>query len=121
MQEQTTSSRLPEKLARPSRFALLIHLVKTAKLILALLKDKRIPFARKLLFFGSLFLIVLLLLFPDTELVLGVILPVIGAILGVPLDIGFDWVVLSLVLVSLLRVFPAELVSEHYQGIFHKL
>ncbi len=121
MSQQTMSSQFPEKLVRPGRFALFFHAIKTLKLIGALLKDSRVPLVRKILFFGSFLLILMLLLFPDTELVLGLILPVIGTILGVPLDVGFDWVVLSLVLVSLLRVFPAELVSEHYRRIFQKL
>jgi hypothetical protein len=39
-------------------------------------------------------------------------------VLGVPLDAGFDWIAFSLVVVNLLRFFPAEILSEHYQQIF---
>jgi hypothetical protein len=122
MQEQTSSSQLPEKLARPNGFALFIHLIKTLKLIGALLNDRRIPFIRKILFFGSILFLLALLLFPDAfgEVFLTVVLPVLGTILGVPLDAGFDWIVFAIAIVGLLRVFPAEMVSEHYQRIFHK-
>ena len=123
MQEQTTSSQMPEKLARPSGFALLIHLIKTLKLIGALLKDRRVPFVRKILFFGSILFLLVLLLFPDIfgEVFLSFVMPVVGTILGVPVDAGFDWVVFAIAVVGLLRVFPPEMVSEHYQRIFHKL
>jgi len=63
-----------------------------------------------------------LLLFPDAfgEVVLSTILPLVGTVLGIPIDVGFDWGVFAIVVVSLLKVFPPELVSEHYQRIFHK-
>jgi len=122
MQEQTTSSQWPEKLARPSRFTLFLHIIKTFKLIGALLKDRRIPVIRKILFFGSILFLLVLLLFPDLfgEVVLSFVLPLVGTVLGVPIDAGFDWVVFAIAVVSLLRVFPAEMVSEHYKRIFHK-
>jgi hypothetical protein len=91
-------------------------------LIGALLKDRRIPVIRKLLFFGSILFLLVLLLFPDlfAEGVLSLALPLVGTALGVPIDAGFDWVVFAIAVVSLLRVFPVEMVSEHYKRIFHK-
>ena len=123
MQEQTTSSQWSEKSVPPSRFTLFIHAIKTFKLIGALLKDRRIPFTRKIVFFGSILFILALLLFPDAfgELFLSTVLPIVGTVLGIPIDAGFDWVAFAFVIVSLLKVFPAELVSEHYQRIFNKL
>jgi hypothetical protein len=123
MPQQTMSSQFPEKLARPSRFALFFHGIKTFKLIGALLKDRRIPLVRKVLFFGSVLFVLVLLLFPDAfgELFLSAILPIVGTVLGVPIDAGFDWFAFALVVVGLLKVFPAELVSEHYRRIFQNL
>ncbi len=123
MPQQIPSSQFPEKLSRPRRFALLLHAIKTFKLIGALLKDRRVPFARKTLFFGSLLFILALLFIPDAfgEAFLSVVLPLVGTILGIPLDAGFDWIALAFALVSLLRVFPPELVSEHYSRIFKNL
>jgi hypothetical protein len=123
MPQQTMSSQFPEKLVRPSRFVLFFHAIKTLKLIGTLLKDRRVPLIQKILFFGSILFILALLLFPDAfgELFLTAILSIVGTILGIPLDAGFDWFVFALVVVSLLRVFPAELVSEHYRRIFQKL
>lgn len=105
---------------RPRRRDVFLHSIKTSKLIGALLQDRRIPIIRKLLFVGSIAGLLLLLFFPDVfnETFLSVVMPVAGTVLGVPLDAGFDWVAFSLVVVSLLRFFPTDVVAEHYRSIF---
>ena len=105
---------------RPKRIHIFMHVIKTGKLIGALLTDRRIPFWRKALFFGSIAAFLFVLLFPDAlnEAVLSTLLPLAGTMLGIPLDAGFDWVAFALVVVTLLRFFPAELLAEHYQQIF---
>src|SRR5262249_43563021 len=122
MQEKTTSSQWPEKLTPPRRITLFFPMIKTFKMILAFLKDRRIPVIRKKIFFGSILFLLVLLFFPDLfgEVVLSFVLPLVGTVLGIPIDAGFDWVVFAIAVVSLLRVFPAEMVSEHYKRIFHK-
>jgi hypothetical protein len=104
----------------PRRLDLLFHFIKTVRLIAYLLRHERVGMGRKVLFVGGCGLLLFLLFFPDTfgELVSSMLLPVVGTILGVPLDAGFDWLTLVLVLVSLLRVFPAEVVEEGYRRIF---
>jgi hypothetical protein len=123
MQQQSMPSQYPEEVIRPGRFTLFLHGIKTLKLIAALSQDRRIPLSRKILFFGSILFLLVLLFFPDVfgDAFLGVVLPVVGLVLGVPIDAGFDWVMFAIVLVSLLKVFPAELVSEHYQRVFKKV
>lgn len=107
---------------RPKRLDIFLHLFKTCALIGALLKDRRVPLLRKLLFVASIGVLLLVLCFPDffNEAFLSVVLPLIGTVLGVPIDAGFDWIAFALLLVSLLRFFPSDLVAEHYQHIFHK-
>lgn len=108
------------KRARPRRFDTFWHAAKTGRLIKALLTDRRVPFWRKALFFGSIGALLIVLLFPDAlgEVVLSTVFPLVGTVLGVPLDAGFDWVAFALAVVSLLRFFPDELVAEHYRQIF---
>ena len=122
MSQQSAAYPLPEKLLRPGMFTLFLHAGKTLKLIGALLKDQRVSVGRKVLFFGAILFVLVLLLFPDLfgEAVLSVILPVVGTVVGIPLDAGFDWIVFAIVVVNLLKVFPADLVSEHYGRIFKK-
>ena len=107
---------------RPRRLDIFLHAGRTVKLIGALLGDRRIPLWRKVAFFGSIGALLFVLLFPDVlnEFVMSTVLPLVGTVLGVPIDAGFDWVAFSMVVVSLLRFFPAELVAEHYRYIFSK-
>lgn len=111
----------PEKIVRPKRRDVFFHAIKTGKLVTALFSDRRVPVARKVLFLTAIAALVAVLLFPDIldEAVLSVVLPLVGTVLGIPIDVGFDWVALALIGVSLLRLFPAEIVSEHYNRIFH--
>jgi len=117
--EQRTTTR---PLVHPKRRDIFLHGAKTFKLIGALVSDPRIPLWRKAFFFGSIAALLVVLLFPDAinEALLSTALPLVGAVAGVPLDAGFDWVAFALVVVSLLRFFPAPLVAEHYDRIFKR-
>lgn len=105
---------------RPRRIDVFLHGFKTFKLIGALMTDGRVALWRKVFFFGSIAGLLVILLFPDAinEFVLTAILPLVGTVAGVPIDAGMDWVGFALVVVSLLRFFPADLVAEHYLQIF---
>ena len=106
---------------QPGHLEVFLHLIKTFKLLKALLTDTRVSLIRKLFFLGGIAALLVLLFFPDllSETVLTAILPLVGSLLGVPLDAGIDWVGFALLVVSLLHVFPADLVAEHYARIFH--
>ncbi|MEO7020818.1 MAG: hypothetical protein ABI234_11760 [Ktedonobacteraceae bacterium] len=121
MIQRTINSQLPEKTALPKRRKIFFHFIKTGKLIGALNRDRRIAIWRKIAFWVAIIALLALLFFPDffEEAVLSVILPFVGTILGIPLDAGFDWTAFALVSVNLLRIFPNDLVGEHYQQIFH--
>ena len=122
MQEQVYSGTRTKLLAHPRRLDMLFHAGKSLKLVGSLMTDPRIALWRKALFFGAIGILLVLLLFPDVfgEFVLSTMLPLVGTVLGVPLDAGFDWLTFALVVVSLLRLFPPEFVSEHYRSIFNK-
>jgi hypothetical protein len=115
MQQQMT-----KPLAKPKRFDIFLHGFKTTKLVGRLMKDRRVPVTRKLLFLGSVGGLLVIMLFPDiiSETFLSVILPFVGTVLGIPIDAGMDWVAFALLLVNLLRFFPEDLVAEHYKMIF---
>ena len=110
------------KRARPKRLDIFFHIGKTFRLIGSLLTDPRIPLWRKTLFFASVGGLLLLLLFPDVlgEFVMSTMLPLVGTVLGIPLDAGFDWIAFALAIVTLLRFFPAELLDEHYRQVFQR-
>lgn len=108
------------KISHPKRHELFFHGVKTFKLVGSLVKDPRIPFTRKVLFFGAIAALVVVMFFPDllSEFVLSTVLPVVGTVTGIPLDAGMDWLAFAFVVVNLFRFFPSEVVSEHYRRIF---
>ncbi|HEY6540360.1 MAG TPA: hypothetical protein VIZ18_05455 [Ktedonobacteraceae bacterium] len=110
------------KRARPKRLDIFFHLGKTFRLIGGLLTDRRIPLWRKALFFASIGGLLVILFFPDVlgEFVMSTVLPLAGTVLGIPLDAGFDWIAFALAIVTLLRFFPADLVTEHYRQVFRK-
>lgn len=125
MLQQTTDSTHqthPRAIAQPKRRDIFFHFIKTGRLVTALSKDRRISIIRKVFFFGIILALLAILLFPDAldELVLSFALPLVGTVLGIPLDAGFDWIAFALASVSLLRIFPAEIVAEHYQRLFQK-
>ncbi|GAC1390448.1 MAG: hypothetical protein NVS4B11_12480 [Ktedonobacteraceae bacterium] len=115
IQQQVTQAKV-----QPKRFDIFFHVIKTFKLIGALLVDRRISFFRKLAFLGTIAFLLVLLFFPDllNEAFLSTVLPVIGTVLGVPIDAGVDWMAFALLMVNFLRFFPEDIVSEHYQQIF---
>lgn len=120
MAQSTTQTDLPRAIARPRRRDIFFHFIKTGRLIGRLFKDRRVSIIRKVLFIVIILALLAILAFPDTidEIGLSFALPLLGTILGIPLDAGFDWIVFALASVSLLRIFPAEIVAEHYQQLF---
>src|SRR5713226_7639195 len=122
MLQQSTKPTDRKLLLRPRRLDVFLHATKTLRLLATLVREPRIPAVRKVLFLFSVAALIVILLIPDVidNTILGTILPFVGIFLGVPLDAGVDWVAFSLLIVSLLRFFPAEVVSEHYRNIFEK-
>ena len=108
--------------SRPRRFDIFLHAGKTLRLIGRLMVDRRVPIVNKFFFLATIVFLLILLFFPDllSEAVLSAVLPVVGTVIGVPIDAGFDWMAFALLLVTLLRIFPADLVAEHYRDIFSK-
>lgn len=116
------SKQIAKKISHPKRLDIFFHGIKTAKLVKALMADRRISAARKGFFVSAIIAFLIVLLFPDAinETFMSVVLPFIGTILGVPIDAGFDWIAFALIAVNLLRFFPKEILSEHYGRIFEK-
>ena len=115
IQQQVVQAKL-----QPKRYELFFHIIKTFKLLGALITDKRVSVLRKFAFLGSIAFLLALLFFPDlvNEAFLSTVLPVVGTVIGVPIDAGVDWTAFALLMVNFMRFFPEDIVSEHYQRIF---
>lgn len=104
--------------------SLLFHMGKTAALVNAIMKDARVHWMPKLFFFGALGALVLALLFPESVLdISGIFAPVVGwafDAVGIPAEATLDWAVLGVAAFNLLKLFPREVVGEHYDRLFRK-
>jgi len=104
--------------------SLLFHMGKTTSLVSAIMKDARVHWLPKLFFFGALGALLLALLFPESAAeFLGLGIPGVGwalDALGLPVDATIDWAVLGVAAFNLLKLFPKEVVGEHYDHLFRK-
>ena len=102
-----------------NQISLLLHIRKTFSLVNALLHDGRVPWISKSIFVTALAALLVALLGGDavSELFAN-IFPVIGPTIGLPVDATFDWVAFSVAAFNLLKLFPAEIVGEHYDRLF---
>lgn len=105
--------------APPNQWALLLHIHKTYALIRAVLADTRVRWLPKATFLTCIGAMLLMLLGGD--LMAGVaesIVPFIGPVVGLPVDASLDWVAFSVIAFNLLKLFPTEIVGEHYDRLF---
>jgi hypothetical protein len=104
--------------------SLLFHLGKTSALVSAIMQDARVHWLPKFFFFGALGALLLALLFPESAAeIFGLGIPGVGwalDALGLPVDATIDWAVLGVAAFNLLKLFPKEVVGEHYDRLFRK-
>lgn len=113
----------PSPRTRPNPLQMFFHIGKTARLAGALLGDPRITIFRKIVFLGSILLLLLALVGGDTvsSAISEFIFPLIGPFVDLPAEIGFDWIAVAVAAYNLLGIFPAELVAEHYDRLFRPI
>ena len=110
-----------QKHGQPKRSDLVFHVVKTSKLVGSVMTDGRVPVIRKLAYLGVVGLMLAVLLFPEVFGDLVALIAFLPAdILGIPAEGAFDWVAFAVASFSLLKLFPAEIVGEHYDRLFRR-
>jgi hypothetical protein len=109
----------------PNPVAMLFHALKTLALTGSLLGDSRVSSGRKATFVTIVAVLIAAALGVEGvgEIITQVLnfIPGLGLLLGigeVPVDATFDWVLVTVAAFNLLRLFPAEVVGEHYDRIF---
>ncbi len=109
----------PPSQARPNPFAMFFHIGKTARLAGAILRDPRVSIFRKLFFLVSIAVLLLALAAPETiGAVVSNVIPLVGPAIDIPADVTLDWVAVAVAAFNLMRIFPDEIVSEHYDRLF---
>ena len=109
----------------PNPIAMLFHMFKSVSLAVSLLVDPRVHTARK-----AVFITVIGALIAAAIGIEGVgeavtqllnVVPGLGAFIGVgeiPVDVTIDWVLVAAAMFNLLKLFPKEIVGEHYDRLF---
>jgi hypothetical protein len=121
--DSTTSTGTSQ--SNPRFLSLLLHVPKALGLTTAVLQDARVHWFPKLVFLGSLGTLLLALLFPESiaDVLALVGIPGLGALFdlaGLPAEASLDWVALTVAAFNLLKLFPAEIVGEHYDRLFRR-
>ena len=122
-----SDSGLAPQHGRPNPLAMVFHLFRTFALGGSLLSDRRIHPVSKVAFVALLGVVIAAALGVDVAaevITQGLnIIPGLGVLLGIgefPVDAVVDWVLVAVVAFNLLKLFPAQIVGEHYDRIFHK-
>jgi hypothetical protein len=121
MPQSTTTGATQKASSGVNPLSMLLHLGKTFALTGAVLSDRRVHWLPKIAFLGVIGALVAGLIFPEMAVdVLGAI-PTAGLdMLGIPAEAGIDWVVFGVAAFNLLKLFPADVVGEHYDRLFRK-
>jgi len=116
--QQTSTEQQQQKISQPKRTDLIFHLFKTSKLVAAVLDDRRVGIVRKAAYLGSVGLLLAILLFPEALAEVATLFTVVFPFLEIPVDASIDWVSFAAATFSLLKLFPKEIVGEHYDRLF---
>lgn len=116
------TSAAPLHADHPHVSELLLHPVKALKFVGGLLTDRRVSVFRKLVFVVPVLGLLVALLLPESLVaaLAGTVLPVVGALISLPIGATLDWTVLAAVALLLLHIFPASIVREYHARLFHR-
>lgn len=107
---------------QPRRRDIFLHMIKSVRLVGAMLKDERVSLLRKGAYLGGIAILLVLLLFPELVADGATLLTPLFSLVGVeiPAEGSLDWLALAFASFSLLSLFPKEILGEHYEQIFHR-
>jgi hypothetical protein len=95
------------------------HLPRTLKVAGKTLQDSRVSVLPKMLFIGSVVFVLAALLTPEALAEFVAVVPGLGDILALgflPVDGAIDWMALGIVALNLMKLFPQEIVNEHFDN-----
>ena len=110
----------PLKKSLPGRIEAFLRVGGTVRLVNSLMRDARVPAVRKVFFGTALASLLAAMIFPElvADGFLATIMPFISSIIGVPIEAGVDWFTFIMLLPVLMRIFPADIMQEHYLRVF---
>ncbi len=112
-----------DKTSKINAYQALAHLPRTLKVAGKTLQDSRVSALPKLLFVGGVVFVLAALLTPEALAEFVALVPGLGDILAaglIPVDGAIDWMALGIVALNLMKLFPQEVVNEHFDNIASK-
>lgn len=106
-----------------SRFQAITHLPRMFKTAGAVMQDSRVSILPKLGFVAGIGALLLLLVAPEAAADIIAVIPGATAVLdliGVPVEGAVDWLALGLAAFNLMKLFPQDIVNEHYDEVAGK-
>lgn len=97
----------------------IVHLPRTLKIAGNVMKDARVNIVPKIMFVGGIVALLVALLTPEAFAELVAFVPGLGdllAVIGIPIDGAIDWIALGLAAFNLMKLFPQDVVNEHYDN-----
>ncbi len=105
---------------RMGAMASIIHLPRTFKVAGNVMKDERVNIMPKIMFVGGIVALLAALLTPEAFAEAINLIPGLGQLLGVleiPVDGAVDWIALGIAALNLMKLFPQDVVNEHYDNV----
>jgi hypothetical protein len=96
----------------------LAHLPRTLKVAGKTLADSRVKALPKLLFVGSSVCVLAALVTPEALAEIVAVIPGLGDLLALgflPVDGVIDWMALGVLALNMMKLFPQEIVNEHFE------
>lgn len=112
----SSTNQAADSTSRIGALEAVLHLPRTFKVASATLQDQRVGLLPKVMFIGSIALLIIVLLAPELGLDGVLAATGVGAIfdaIGLPIEGGFDWLAIAVAAVNLMKLFPTEIVNEH--------
>ncbi|HZC04994.1 MAG TPA: hypothetical protein VE338_05075 [Ktedonobacterales bacterium] len=109
----------PTTTSKINAYQALAHLPRTLKVAGKTLQDSRVSVLPKMLFIGSVVFVLAALLTPEALAEFVAVVPGMGDILAIgflPVDGAIDWMALGIVALNLMKLFPQEIVNEHFDN-----
>ena len=100
-------------------FQALVHLPRTLKVAGGVLGDSRVKALPKVLFLGSVVFVLAALLTPEALAEFIAVIPGLGDLLALgflPVDGAIDWITLGIVALNMMKLFPQDIVNEHFDA-----
>lgn len=121
--QQTSGATAGNASSRINAYQALAHLPRTLKVAGAVMSDARVQFLPKALFIGSVAIILAALLTPEALAEFIALVPGLGDVLALgflPVDGAIDWMTVGLLAMNLMKMFPQDIVNEHFENIVSK-